>query len=134
MIGKFLISFRWISNEPGAESILTDFSTTYYKPVFSRYWHRSINPKKLVEVQFSSLHQRMTLQRMMRIYRVPDVSVVWLCVPLRYPFFLPQETKVAGLRLMEPRDAPSLLTLLHQVIHFVFQYTICYLFIEFFFL
>lgn len=40
-----------------------------------RYWHRSLNPKKLVEVQFSSLHRHMTLQRMMRLYRLPDVSL-----------------------------------------------------------
>ena len=39
-----------------------------------RYWHRSINPKKLVDVQFSSIHRNMTLQRMIRLYRLPDVS------------------------------------------------------------
>ena len=38
-----------------------------------RYWHRSLNPKKLVEVQFSAIHRHMTLQRMMRLYRLPDV-------------------------------------------------------------
>lgn len=40
-----------------------------------RYWHRSLNPKKLVDVEFSSLHRRMTLQRMIRIYRLPEVGV-----------------------------------------------------------
>lgn len=45
------------------------------KPVsICRYWHRSLNPKKLVDVQFSSLHQRMTLQRMIRIYKLPEVG------------------------------------------------------------
>lgn len=39
-----------------------------------RYWHRSLNPKKLVEVQFSSLHRNMTLQRMIRLYRLPEVA------------------------------------------------------------
>ena len=55
-------------------------------PLCYRYWHRSLNPKKLVEVQFSSLHRHMTLQRMMRLYRLPDVGlftciriiIVWL--------------------------------------------------------
>lgn len=45
------------------------------KPIsVCRYWHRSLNPKKLVDVQFSSLHRHMTLQRMIRIYRLPEVS------------------------------------------------------------
>lgn len=45
------------------------------KPIaICRYWHRSLNPKKLVDVQFSALHQRMTLQRMIRIYRLPEVG------------------------------------------------------------
>ena len=51
-----------------------------------RYWHRSLNPKKLVEVQFSAIHRNMTLQRMMRLYRLPDVrnklcfcSVIFTC-------------------------------------------------------
>ena len=44
------------------------------KPVsVCRYWHRSLNPKKLVDVQFSSLHRHMTLQRMIRIYKLPEV-------------------------------------------------------------
>ncbi len=45
------------------------------KPIsVCRYWHRSLNPKKLVDVQFSSLHRHMTLQRMIRLFRLPDVS------------------------------------------------------------
>lgn len=40
-----------------------------------RYWHRSLNPKKLVDVQFSSLHRHMTLQRMIRLFRLPEVRV-----------------------------------------------------------
>ncbi|KAB1253895.1 Glycylpeptide N-tetradecanoyltransferase 2 [Camelus dromedarius] len=57
------------------------------KPVATcRYWHRSLNPRKLVEVKFSHLSRNMTLQRTMKLYRLPDV------------------TKTAGLRPMEPRD------------------------------
>uniref|UniRef100_A0A8C7H3L0 Glycylpeptide N-tetradecanoyltransferase n=1 Tax=Oncorhynchus kisutch TaxID=8019 RepID=A0A8C7H3L0_ONCKI len=43
------------------------------KPVSTcRYWHRSLNPRKLVEVKFSHLSRNMTLQRTMKLYRLPD--------------------------------------------------------------
>ncbi len=46
------------------------------KPVsVCRYWHRSLSPKKLIDVQFSSLQRNMTLQRMIRLYRLPEVRV-----------------------------------------------------------
>ena len=38
-----------------------------------RYWHRSLNPKKLVEVKFSHLSRNMTMQRTMKLYRLPEV-------------------------------------------------------------
>uniref|UniRef100_A0A8C5P2X4 Glycylpeptide N-tetradecanoyltransferase n=1 Tax=Jaculus jaculus TaxID=51337 RepID=A0A8C5P2X4_JACJA len=57
------------------------------KPVATfRYWHRSLNPRKLVEVKFSHLSRNMTLQRTMKLYRLADV------------------TKTSGLRAMEPKD------------------------------
>ncbi len=34
----------------------------------------SLNPRKLVEVKFSHLSRNMTLQRTMKLYRLPDVS------------------------------------------------------------
>lgn len=41
------------------------------KPVGrAQYWHRSLNPKKLIEVRFSSLKPRMTLARTIKLYRV----------------------------------------------------------------
>jgi glycylpeptide N-tetradecanoyltransferase len=54
------------------------------KPVAScKYYHRSINPKKLVETNFSHLGKNMTIPRLQRIYKLPDVSfwtsvIVWL--------------------------------------------------------
>ncbi|XP_037702571.1 glycylpeptide N-tetradecanoyltransferase 2 isoform X2 [Choloepus didactylus] len=46
------------------------------KPVATcRYWHRSLNPRKLVEVKFSHLSRNMTLQRTMKLYRLPDQTV-----------------------------------------------------------
>ncbi|XP_017484293.1 PREDICTED: glycylpeptide N-tetradecanoyltransferase [Rhagoletis zephyria] len=43
------------------------------KPVATcRYWHRSLNPKKLVEVKFSHLARNMTMQRTIKLYKLPD--------------------------------------------------------------
>jgi glycylpeptide N-tetradecanoyltransferase len=43
------------------------------KPVATcRYYHRSINPKKLVDVKFSSLNARTTMARMIRLNKLPD--------------------------------------------------------------
>ena len=38
----------------------------------SRYYHRSLNPKKLVRVGFSRLNPRMTMARMQKLYKVSD--------------------------------------------------------------
>ena len=47
------------------------------KPVGTcRYWHRSINPKKLIEVKFSHLSRNMTMQRHLKLYRLPDETKV----------------------------------------------------------
>jgi glycylpeptide N-tetradecanoyltransferase len=45
-----------------------------------RYFHRSLNPKKLVEVRFSHLHPRMTMARMLRLNKLPDSTT---CKELR---------------------------------------------------
>uniref|UniRef100_A0A3P9KQC8 Glycylpeptide N-tetradecanoyltransferase n=1 Tax=Oryzias latipes TaxID=8090 RepID=A0A3P9KQC8_ORYLA len=67
------------------------------KPVSTcRYWHRSLNPRKLVEVKFSHLSRNMTLQRTMKLYRLPD------------------SIKTPGLRLMERRDIRQVKELLHE--------------------
>ncbi|EFA05466.1 Glycylpeptide N-tetradecanoyltransferase-like Protein [Tribolium castaneum] len=43
------------------------------KPVGTcRYWHRSLNPKKLIEVKFSHLSRNMTMQRTLKLYKLPD--------------------------------------------------------------
>lgn len=54
----------------------------------TRYFHRSLNPKKLIEVGFSSLGPNQTLARLMKLYKLPD------------------ETKTAGLRAMKKKDCP----------------------------
>ena len=36
------------------------------------YYHRSINPKKLIEVKFSALTQNQTLPMVKKLYAIPD--------------------------------------------------------------
>jgi glycylpeptide N-tetradecanoyltransferase len=60
------------------------------KPIAScRYYHRSINPKKLIEVGFSRLAPRMTMARTIKLYK------------------LPAEPQVPGIRPMVPGDVAS---------------------------
>jgi len=59
-----------------------------------RYYHRSLNPKKLIEIGFSYLKPRMTMTRMVRLYKLPD------------------EPQVPGLRPLEERDVPQACELL----------------------
>jgi len=53
-----------------------------------RYYHRSLNPKKLIEVGFSHLGARMTMARTIKLYKVPE------------------RPQLAGMRKMEERDVP----------------------------
>jgi len=59
-----------------------------------RYYHRNLNPKKLIEVGFSHLGNRMTMARTIKLYK------------------LPESTKLPGMRKMEPRDVPRVTELL----------------------
>ncbi|CEM36970.1 unnamed protein product [Vitrella brassicaformis CCMP3155] len=68
---------------------------TLPKPVAScRYWHRSLNPKKLFEVGFSHLGRHMTISRAIKLYRLPDDPVL------------------EGIRGMEACDIPEVTRLL----------------------
>ncbi|GLH08960.1 hypothetical protein R5R35_006066 [Gryllus longicercus] len=67
------------------------------KPVGTcRYWHRSLNPKKLIEVKFSHLSRNMTMQRTLKLYK------------------LPESTKTPGFRKMTPADLPRAHKLLEE--------------------
>lgn len=61
-----------------------------------RYWHRSLNPKKLIDVGFSRLGARMTMSRTVKLYKLPESTV----------------TK--GFRKMELRDVPAVTRLLKE--------------------
>jgi len=67
------------------------------KPVGTcRYWHRSINPKKLIEVKFSHLSRNMTMQRHLKLYKLPDA------------------TKTPGIREFRATDVESVTELLNN--------------------
>lgn len=59
-----------------------------------QYWHRSLNPKKLIDVGFSRLGARMTMSRTIRLYKLPDKTVT------------------PGFRKMESHDVPAVTRLL----------------------
>jgi len=80
------------------------------KPIGTcRYWHRSLNPKKLIEVKFSHLSRNMTMQRHLKLYR------------------LPEETKVVGLRKFETKDIPAVTKLLND---YLSKFSLCPFFNE----
>ncbi|KNC49571.1 glycylpeptide N-tetradecanoyltransferase [Thecamonas trahens ATCC 50062] len=67
------------------------------RPIAScMYYHRSLNPKKLVEVEFSYLKPNMTMKRLIRLYKLPNEPVL------------------KGLRPMTPADVPSAAELLRN--------------------
>jgi len=59
-----------------------------------QYWHRFINPKKLITVGFSSLAPKMTMKRTIRLYK------------------LPEKTVIPGFRIMVEQDIPAVHKLL----------------------
>lgn len=61
-------------------------SSLFLLSICVRYWHRSLNPRKLVEVKFSHLSRNMTLQRTMKLYRLPDVSTLTWFFPVSNSF------------------------------------------------
>ncbi|KAL2462450.1 Glycylpeptide N-tetradecanoyltransferase 1 [Forsythia ovata] len=61
-----------------------------------QYWHRSLNPKKLIDVGFSRLGARMTMSRTIKLYKLPD------------------QTATPGFRKMEPHDIPAVTRLLRN--------------------
>lgn len=67
------------------------------RPITSaRYWHRSLNPIKLVKVGFSHLGPRLTLKRMTKLYAVPDTP------------------KIPGLRAIKESDMEKCLELFNS--------------------
>lgn len=61
-----------------------------------RYWHRSLNCRKLIDVKFSQLSRNMTMSRTLKLYR------------------LPQTTSTTGWRQMTASDVPSVLGIVNK--------------------
>ncbi|CDY54386.1 BnaC09g53700D [Brassica napus] len=61
-----------------------------------QYWHRSLNPKKLIDVGFSRLGARMTMSRTIKLYKLPEAPVT------------------PGFRKMELLDVPAVTRLLRN--------------------
>ena len=99
------------------------------KPVGAcRYWHRSLNVRKLIEVEFSRLQPRMTLNRTIRLFKLPTVRCsVWaasadndaarccgLCAAESHTVHnVAQETRTPGFRPMTEADVPAVTKLMH---------------------
>lgn len=67
------------------------------KPIATcRYWHRSLNPKKLIQIEFSTLSKNRTMQRTIKLYKLPD------------------QPKTPGFRKMLPSDCGSVVKLLND--------------------
>lgn len=80
------------------------------KPVSTtQYWHRSLNPKKLISVGFSRLQPRMTMARTIKLYKLPD------------------KPSTPGIRLLEKRDVPQVTRLLSVYLE---KYALCPVFTE----
>ena len=79
------------------------------KPISScRYYHRSLNPKKLIEVGFSHLQPRMTIARTIRLYRLPEVVTSFSFVN----FKIKKKPHTPGLRELTVKDVPEATALL----------------------
>ncbi|XWS17432.1 hypothetical protein CRYUN_Cryun33cG0067000 [Craigia yunnanensis] len=61
-----------------------------------QFWHRSLNPKKLMDVGFSRLGARMTMSQTIQLYKLPDSPAT------------------PGFRKMELRDVPAVTSLLRN--------------------
>lgn len=67
------------------------------KPVATcRYWHRSLNPKKLIDIKFSHLARNMTMQRTIKLFKLPETP------------------KTKGFRKIENRDMEAAHKLLDE--------------------
>jgi glycylpeptide N-tetradecanoyltransferase len=60
----------------------------------AKYFHRSLNPKKLVDVKFSALPQKQTISMLVKLYK------------------LPEEPQIKGLRAMKAKDIDAVYKLL----------------------
>uniref|UniRef100_A0A096LWW5 Glycylpeptide N-tetradecanoyltransferase n=1 Tax=Poecilia formosa TaxID=48698 RepID=A0A096LWW5_POEFO len=84
-------------NQQGIYQAVYAAGTVLPTPISScSQWHRPLNPRKLMEVNYPGLKQNMNLQRALKFNRLPEVA------------------KIKGLRPMTEADAPRILSLLEK--------------------
>ncbi|XP_070401708.1 glycylpeptide N-tetradecanoyltransferase 1 isoform X4 [Nothobranchius furzeri] len=84
-------------NQQGLHQAVYTAGTVLPTPLSScSLWHRPLNPRKLMEVNFPGLRQKMSLQQAIKFYCLPEVP------------------KVQGLRPMIKEDAPGIHSLLQK--------------------
>ena len=66
-----------------------------------RYHHRSLNPKKLIEVGFSHLGARMTMARTIKLYKA-----FLFVAPRLLIGQVPETCQLSGMREMKKEDVP----------------------------
>lgn len=77
-------------NQTGVFQAVYTAGVVLPKPVTTcRYWHRSLNPRKLIDIKFSHLSRNMTMQRTIKLYKLPDAP------------------KIPGFRKMTEKDVPA---------------------------
>lgn len=87
------------------------------KPVATcRYWHRSINPKKLVDVGFSHLSARNTMARLVKLNRLPEKpQTPGVPLPLT-------SLRLASQRPCNPGASSATAASMHGMTHHVHQF------------
>ena len=64
-------------NEQGIFQAVYTAGVVIPKPIATcRYWHRPLNPKKLIEVGFSHLARNMTMARTLKLHKLPDEHTI----------------------------------------------------------
>jgi glycylpeptide N-tetradecanoyltransferase len=76
------------------------------------YWHRSLNPKMLIDIGFSHLRPKWTMQMTVKFYALPDVrnasyTIHQSLVFSQNYFINVQKPKTPGLRQMVEADVPQ---------------------------
>lgn len=91
------------------QAIYTGTLTLPHSIATTRYYHRALNVRKLVNIEFMPRHSKMTLKGMIKYYDIPS------------------ETQTPGLRVMRKRDisgARQLLNKFLEAYHITMEFTV----------
>jgi glycylpeptide N-tetradecanoyltransferase len=78
------------------------------KPITTaRYHHRTLNPKKLVDIGFTSIPRDLTMQKMIKKYKLPNAPAL-PGIQVMTAEDVPQVTKLLNAYLLKFKLAPSM--------------------------